>query len=150
MDDNGEPAPTLASRAGPETMAVAARVFSGDITAESVEAFFREVGPYYAAPSHMDVPPALTALSIASVDIMRHFMTVIAPSYDLRPLLGSISARTFVLVGKFDWVCPPRASRALARGIPGAVLVEFDDAGHFPFSETPTAFIDAMANYFAS
>jgi proline iminopeptidase len=98
----------------------------------------------------MDVPPALTALSIASVDIMRHFMTVIAPSYDLRPLLGSISARTFVLVGKFDWVCPPRASRALARGIPGAVLVEFDDAGHFPFSETPTAFIDAMANYFAS
>lgn len=149
MDDSEEPAPTLASRAGPETMAVAARVFSSDITAESVEAFFREVGPYYAAPAHMDVPPALTALSIASVDMMRHFMTVIAPSYDLRPLLGGVAARTLVLVGKYDWVCPPRASRAIARGIPGAVLVEFDEAGHFPFSETPGAFIDVMANYFA-
>lgn len=149
MDDGGEPAPSLASRAGPETMAVAARVFGGDITEESVRDFFREVGPYYAAPGHMDVPPVLTALSTASVDMMRHFMTVVAPSYDLRADLGRIAARTLVLVGRHDWVCPPRASRALARGIPGATLVEFEQAGHFPFSETPTAFFDVMAEYFA-
>ena len=148
MDDDGEPAPSLASRAGPETLAVASRVFGGDITADSVEDFFREVGPYYAAPDHMDVPPRLTALSIASVDMMRHFMTAIAPAYDLRPRLGEIAARTLVLVGRHDWVCPPRAGRALARGIPGAKLVTFDDAGHFPFSETPEAFVEVMTGYF--
>ncbi|RZT42139.1 alpha/beta fold hydrolase [Cupriavidus agavae] len=148
MDDTGEPAPSLASRAGPETLAVAGRLFGGEITEESVADFFREVGPYYAAPAHMDVPPTLTALCIPSVDMMRHFMTALAPSYDLRPQLGRIAARTLVLVGKFDWVCPPRASRAIARGIPGSVLVEFEDAGHFPFSETPDAFLDVMGSYF--
>ncbi|GJG97631.1 alpha/beta fold hydrolase [Cupriavidus pauculus] len=148
VDDGGEPAPSLASRAGPETLPVAARVFGGDISAESVEAFFRQVGPYYAAPDHMDVPPRLTALSIASVDMMRHFMTVVAPAYDLRPRLGEIDVPTLVLVGRHDWVCPPRASRAIARGVAGAVLVEFDEAGHFPFSETPDQFVSVMANYF--
>ncbi|PLQ00271.1 alpha/beta fold hydrolase [Cupriavidus pauculus] len=150
MDDGDEPAPSLASRAPPVTMAVASRVFRGDITADSVAAFFRDVGPYYAAPAHMDVPPTITALSIASVDMMRHFMTVLAPAYDLRSDLGRIGVRTMVLVGKHDWVCPPRASRAIARGIPGATLVEFEQAGHFPFSETPTAFINVMAEYFAN
>ena len=149
MDDTDEPAPSLASRANPETLAVAARLFGGDISAESVEAFFRHVGPYYAAPAHMDVPPVLTALSIASVDMMRHFMTAVAPSYDLRPRLEQIDTRTLVLVGKHDWVCPPRASRAIARGIPGALLVEFEDAGHFPFSETPGMFIRVMSEYFS-
>ncbi len=80
--------------------------------------------------------------------MMRHFMTVIAPSYDSRPLLGSIAARTLVLVGKYDWCAPARQPRHRTRH-PGARLVEFDEAGHFPFSETPAAFIDVMANYFA-
>jgi len=148
MDDGDEPAPSLASRASPETLSVAGRVFGGDITEESVEAFFREVGPYYAGPSHMAIPATLTALSIPSVEMMRHFMTVVAPTYDLRPQLDQITARTLVLVGKHDWVCPPRASRAIASGIPGATLKEFKDAGHFPFSETPEAFVAVMKQYF--
>jgi len=150
VDDSDEPAPSLASRADSETLAVAARVFGGEITEQSVEAFFREVGPYYAAPSHMDVPPTLTSLSIPSVDIMRHFMTALAPTYDLRERLKDIAVQTLVMVGKYDWVCPPRASRAIARGISGAVLQEFDDAGHFPFSETPDAFVAAMNAYLNS
>lgn len=148
VDESGDPAPSLASRADPETLAVAARVFGGDITDQSIAAFFREVGPYYAAPSHMDVPPTLTSLSIPSVDIMRHFMTALAPAYDLRPQLVNIAVRTLVMVGKHDWVCPPRASRAIAKGIPGAELKEFDDAGHFPFSESPEEFVAVMETYF--
>lgn len=148
MDDTGEPAPSLASREpGPEALAAAGRVFGGDISAESVETFFREVGPYYAAPAHMDVPARLTALSIMSVDMMRHFMTAIAPTYDVRPLLGKITAPTLAIVGKYDWVCPPRASRAIARGVPGAMLVEIDNAGHFVFSETPDAFVAAVTGF---
>ncbi|NYH98959.1 alpha/beta fold hydrolase [Cupriavidus plantarum] len=146
-DEAAEPAPSLASRAGPETLAVAGRVFGGDITEESVDDFFREVGPFYAAPAHMHVPPRLTALSTMDVAMMRHFMTAIAPGYDLRPRLGGIAARTLVIVGREDWVCPPRASRALARGIPGARLVVLDDAGHFTFSETPAAFLDAVVGF---
>ncbi|TXI83255.1 MAG: alpha/beta hydrolase [Cupriavidus sp.] len=146
-DDTGDPAPSLASRASPELLAVAGRVFGGDITEDSVEAFFREVGPYYAAPEHMNIPRELMPLSIPSIEMMRHFMTVIAPGYDLRPMLGKITTPTLVMVGKHDWVCPPRASRAIARGIPGAVLLEFEGAGHFLFSEVPGPFLEAVAGF---
>jgi proline iminopeptidase len=43
-----------------------------------------------------------------------------------------------------DWVCTPEAGRALAAGIPGARLVELADAGHFGFSESPAAFMEAV------
>jgi proline iminopeptidase len=148
-DETGEPAPSLASRATPEVLALAGRVFSGEITGESIDAFFREVGPYYAAPAHMDLPAKLLRLSRIDIGMMKHFMASIAPGYDLRPRLGEIVAPALIMVGKYDWVCPPRASRAIARGIPGAVLVEFDDVGHFVFSEEPQGFLDAVLGFFA-
>jgi pimeloyl-ACP methyl ester carboxylesterase len=49
------------------------------------------------------------------------------------------SARSLA-VGRYDWVCPPVASRILAAGIPDAELVEFPQSGHFPFAEEPAAF----------
>lgn len=148
-DDIGEPAPSLASRATPEVLATASRIFSGEVTEESVAAFFREVGPYYAAPAQMDLPAKLLRLSSTEVGMMKHFMSTIAPSYDLRPRLAEITAPTLALVGKYDWVCPPRASRAIARGIPGATLVELEDVGHFVFSEDPQRFLDAVTGFFA-
>lgn len=45
-----------------------------------------------------------------------------------------------MIVGGYDWVCPPVNGRALAAGIPDARLVEIPAAGHFPFSEEPENF----------
>ena len=149
-DDPGDPAPSLASRATPEVLAIAARVFSGDITDESIAAFFRDVVAYYAGPAHMDLPAKLMRLSTMDIGMMRHFMTAIAPTYDLRPRLGEIAAPTLVMVGKYDWVCPPRASRAIAAGIAGATLVEFEDAGHFVFSEDPQRFLGVSTGFIAA
>jgi proline iminopeptidase len=146
---DGEPASSLASRAGPAAMAAAGRVFGGDITADSIDVFFKEVGPFYAAPGHPDLTARLMRLSLVNVEMMRHFMTAMAPSYDLRSELGRIAAPALVLVGKHDWVCPPRASRAIVNAIPDATLVEFDDAGHFVFSEQPQRFIELVAGFLA-
>lgn len=140
IEDGGPPAPTLASRAGPDVMAVTNRIFGGDISEESFAAFAENVIPFYAGPSHMDVPARLTSLSSASVDIMQHFMTKLAPHYNVIDKLPGIAVPTLVMVGQYDWVTPPRASRAITRGIPGAKLIEFADSGHFPFSEEPEKF----------
>ena len=149
-DDEGDPAPTLAARASPDELAIAARIFSGDITRDSITAFVDQIGPYHFAPPHMHLSDQVLKASSFTIEMMRHFMSTIAPSYDLRASLAQITAPTLVMVGHHDWVCPPRASRAIARGIAGAQLVEFDNAGHFVFSEQPAQFLDATTRFLAA
>jgi proline iminopeptidase len=141
IEDEGPPAPTLASRAGPDVLAVAGPVFSGAITPDSLAIFTEKVMPFYAGPSHMDVPKRITSLSSANIDIMRYFFNKLAASYNVVEQLPSITAPTLVMVGEHDWVTPPRASRAITRGIPNAKMVQIAGAGHFPFSEEPQQFL---------
>lgn len=148
-DDPDDPAPTLAGRADTQELALATRVFRGDITDESVSAFFEAVGPHYLAPANMHLFEQVFGTTTTTIEMMRHFMSAIAPTYDLLPDLARISAPTVVMVGRHDWVCPPRASRAIARGIPGAELVEFSDSGHFVFSEEPAKFLNKVRTFVA-
>jgi proline iminopeptidase len=144
-----DPPAGLAERAGVDAVAVAQRLFAGDFSPETQDAFGRLVAPHYAAPSHMDVPGRLMALSSLSPDVATHFFSELAPRYDLRLRLGEITVPTLVIVGRHDWVCPPAAGRAIADGIPGAQLVVLPDAGHFGFSETPEPFLHAVRAHIA-
>jgi proline iminopeptidase len=146
-DDDGEPAPSLASRAGPEVLEVVARVFNGDMTAASLAQYMAVVGPFYAGPAHMAVAAPVLGLTGISIDVMKHFFTALAASYDLRAALKGIQAPTLVMAGGQDWVCPPRASRLMARSIPGARLVEFSESGHLMFSEEPERFQAAVIDF---
>lgn len=144
--DDGGHAPNLAERAGPEIAALAHRFFSGDASPERIAEFSERVGPYYGGPAHMDVPEQLLRFSLLAPDVMQYFITKLAPAYDLRGSLDRITAPTLVVTGRHDWVCPPAASRALARSIPGARLVEIAEAGHFSFAEEPAQFLaDVLA-----
>jgi pimeloyl-ACP methyl ester carboxylesterase len=98
---------------------------------------------------HIDVPVRLLVLSSFNGELTAYFFSTLAPSYDLGPRLAEITAPTLVLVGSYDWVCPPVASRVLGDGIPGARLVELADAGHFGFSETPDAFLEPTRPHIA-
>jgi proline iminopeptidase len=144
-----DPPPSLAQRAPAESMQVAGRLFGGDFSSDSLDAFNRVVFPYYAGPTHSDVPGRIMALSNLNAEIAGHFFGRQAGSYDVRSRLGEIATPTLVVVGRYDWVCPPAASRVLAAAIAGAHLVEIDDAGHFPFSEEPDAFQAAVLPFLA-
>jgi proline iminopeptidase len=144
-DDN--PPPSLAERAPAESMAAAARLFCGDFSPEGIDTLVRLVAPYYAAPEHMEIPRHLMSLTGFAGDIAGYFFSELAPHYDLRRHLSSIAVPTLVIVGGYDWVCPPAASRILAAEIPGAELVEIAGAGHFPFSEEPRLFGNAVHDF---
>jgi proline iminopeptidase len=143
-DDEGDVTPSLSSRAGPEVLSAAELLFKGQITAKTVSEFFEKVGPFYAAPSHGVLAQRLLGLTSMNIEMMSHFMNLIAPSYDLRAELDRIIAPAVVIVGKHDWVCPPKAARAIARGIPNARLVEFEGSRHFTFSEEPELFLETV------
>ncbi|MCU7727508.1 alpha/beta hydrolase [Actinoplanes sp. KI2] len=145
-----DPPPSLAERTSPETAALAARMFGGDFSAGTMRAFAEHVAPAYAGPGHMDVPGRLFPLSSFAGEVAQHFFGTLAPDYDLRPGLARIGVPTLVVVGRYDWVCPPAGSRVLAAGIPDAELVEFAESGHFPFTEEPAAFRAAVGRFLMS
>jgi len=62
------------------------------------------------------------------------------PRYDLKDRLPSITAPTLVTVGRHDWITPVEASEQIARLIPNARLVVFEESGHSPQLEEPEKF----------
>jgi proline iminopeptidase len=142
-----DPPPSLAQRTSAEAAEVARRMFGGDCSPTTMDAFHRLVAPAYAGPRHQDLPGRLFPLSGFEADVATHFFTQLASSYDVRPRLAEIAAPTLVIVGRYDWVCPPAGSHVLAAGIPGARLVEIADAGHLAYAEEPTAFQAAVVAF---
>jgi proline iminopeptidase len=67
--------------------------------------------------------------------------------WDGRDQLSSISARTLVISGKYDFICPAMWAEQLTFAIPDARWVHFTDAGHFAHLEVPQDFVNAVANF---
>ena len=66
---------------------------------------------------------------------------------DSRPFLAAIQARTLVLTGADDAVCPPALQEELAAGIPGARHVTIEGAGHMAALEDPGAVAAALGEW---
>jgi proline iminopeptidase len=54
------------------------------------------------------------------------------PSYDLKPLLATVTAPTLITVGRVDWITPVACSETIAGLIPDSRLVVFEKSGHSP------------------
>jgi len=70
--------------------------------------------------------------------------------HDTYDRLHQIQTPTLVLTGKEDLLVPPENSRLLADAIPGARLIEFDDAGHIFFAEKADEVNRALSEFFSS
>jgi pimeloyl-ACP methyl ester carboxylesterase len=98
--------------------------------------------PYLAAHTQeeVDAAVAVTADSVPAgtakqIDLVR--------AVDTRAELASIAVPTLVIATTLDGLVPPRHSRELADGIPGARLVEVA-AGHGIAQEAPEAWLAAI------
>jgi proline iminopeptidase len=67
--------------------------------------------------------------------------------FDFRRELSTITVPALILVGRYDFIGPPRWSRELRRGIPGSRLVTFEDSGHFAHLEEPRPFATAIGEF---
>jgi proline iminopeptidase len=50
--------------------------------------------------------------------------------FDYRDDLKTITAKTLIIVGDQDWICPPKQSRLMVSRIPGSRLEVFKNANH--------------------
>jgi 3-oxoadipate enol-lactonase len=70
--------------------------------------------------------------------------------FDLRPLLGLITAPTLVISGRLDGLNPPELGRETASFIPYARFVEMPNSGHAPSFEEPEAFAELVGGFLKS
>jgi len=68
---------------------------------------------------------------------------------DSRAELARLALPTLVVCGEEDAITPPAESRALAAGIPGAILELVAAAAHFPMLEQPERFNAILRDFIA-
>jgi proline iminopeptidase len=69
--------------------------------------------------------------------------------FDYRADLNKIGARTLIIVGDQDWICPPRQSEIMASHIPGSRLEIFRGANHSVHHEKNEAVIRLIHDWAA-
>jgi len=79
-----------------------------------------------------------------NADALRYFNEVEFLSIDLRAELKRITARTIIVSGESDFICPPEAGRELQDGIVDSKLVLIPRSGHMTYVEQPEAFYEAV------
>ena len=68
-------------------------------------------------------------------------LSVELKSFSLYPQLGDVRARTLIIAGRHDVLTPLTEQMAYADGIRTALVVVFNDSGHFPFLEESKSFL---------
>lgn len=69
------------------------------------------------------------------------------PEADETKTLGSIHTPTLILVGYYDWFCPPIVADKLHAGIPNSNVVVFKKTGHLPWIEEPKKFFPTVETF---
>lgn len=112
-------------------------------------AYFRERVGFYVYDPRKDAPTIVHQLT----NTMSRSMNLAfdeSPAADKAPPLsdlGKITAKTLVVEGRQDPVCPLAESEFLRDGIHGARLVAIDKSGHFPWVEQPDAFFAPVTSF---
>ncbi len=83
----------------------------------------------------------------ANADALRLFNEEIFTTFDLRPMLPSITAPALVVTGDEDFICGPLCAEEISAGIHGAREVIIGDSGHFVFVEQPQPFHDEVVDF---
>lgn len=69
---------------------------------------------------------------------------------DVEDRLPDVPHPVLVLAGRHDRACPAAAAERMAAILPDATLRVFEEAGHMPYVEVPTDYLDALADFVVS
>lgn len=73
-----------------------------------------------------------------------------AAALDLRPHLKDIRVPTLILVGRHDFITNVAMAEEMAKHIPDARLIIFEDSGHYAFVEEPENFYRVIKEFVES
>lgn len=117
-----------------------------ELSDDTFRLYFAEPTPEKLAHAarRCDIPPA----AFRNRPVVEKAVLASLGSWDFRPLLGRIRARTLVLEGERTNV-PLEPTREWAAAMPNARLLLIPGAGHEFFVDQPAAFLDAAVEFLA-
>jgi proline iminopeptidase len=126
----GQPLAARSAEADPTEPAISDEEFMAELNG-SMAAYFHEYDPAHAE--------ALLANTIVNGQIGMWSIQQLA-AWGVQEALRGMAVPTLVVVGRQDRICPLGASEEIAANIPDAQLAIVEDAGHFPWVESPATF----------
>jgi len=80
-------------------------------------------------------------------DVIRHFAAQDYGGIDIEDWLGGVTHPVLVLAGRHDRVCPVAASQDMARRLPNAELVVFENSAHMTFAEEQDRYLATVRQF---
>jgi proline-specific peptidase len=80
-------------------------------------------------------------------DVLRHFSTADYGGLDIEERLREVRQPVLVLGGRFDRTCQVEASEELARLLPAAELVIFEESAHMMYVEENARYLDVVRDF---
>jgi pimeloyl-ACP methyl ester carboxylesterase len=87
------------------------------------------------------------APEVLKSEIFMHMVGTAFGGFDVESRLGEIPMPALVLAGRHDRAIPVEAAELIAREIPDAQLVVFEQSAHIPFVEEQDAYVDAVKRF---
>lgn len=142
----------VAERGNAQQQAVCAQLWAGALDNEDkLRHYYEVMGPLYARKYDAQAAQQSRARGILSPEALNR---AFAPggflqSYDLRPELAAIRARTLIIGGRHDWICAPEFSEEIHRLIPGSQLQIFEDSSHSIRVDEPERMLRSISRFLA-
>jgi proline iminopeptidase len=127
-----------------------AEAFGGPVaTDDHLEAAFRSVFSLYFHSFDPSVhEPVLADVQFSAAAFNRAYFHCVQ-GFDVTERLGELTTDVLLLCGRHDWITPPEQTERIARHLPDARVVHFEQSGHFTFVEESAAFRVAVASWVA-
>lgn len=138
----------LQERGTPKQIKAAQQLWEGTFkNPKQVDQFFKIMQSMYSMKKTNSRSKSLTiwsheALNKGFREFLRH--------YDFTKQLKKIICPTLVLAGQEDWICPPAASKEIAKNIPHAKLKIFNNCGHMVAIDAHRQYIKLIQKFLAS
>lgn len=123
----------IAERGNAEQREVCDLLWRGAFTSEAeLKRYYRAMGPLYARRHDPAKGADTLARAIHSPEPLNRAFGPggVLRRFDLRPLLPRITAKTLIVAGAHDWICPPEFSEEIHALIPGSEYILFEDSSH--------------------
>lgn len=92
---------------------------------------------------------AKSSHAVYSPAVLKHFSLENYGSVELEDRLGGVPQPVLVLAGRHDRTCDIEGAEAMARGLPDATLVIFEESAHMTFVEENAKYLGAVRSFLA-
>jgi proline iminopeptidase len=140
----------VAERGTPEQQRVCDMLWNGELdTLEKMQHYYDVMGPLYSTTYDAQRSKDGRARTLHEPEALNRAFRPggFLRSYDLRPELPKVTAKTLVLGGAHDWICAPEFSREIHELIPGSDLRIFANSSHSIRADEPEAMMDAIKGF---